>query len=171
MLWFNLCQFVTTYYYFTGALHTLVERHSDRQTDSSKNFKLFWLISIAKLFAWSIWLYRYTLSKILIWMDVVRSIGQVDEIFFPTNDRTREKLSLNRRWFFPRFFLFFLTWPIWLYRCNVIGKQKVKYEYECNWEHFTAFHTVFYVNVFRSIGQVGKMEFDEIGQRDFLQSK
>ena len=25
--------------------------------------------------------------------------------------------------------------------------------------------TVFYVNVFRSVGQVGKMEFDEIGQR------
>jgi len=41
----------------------------------------------------------------------------------------------------------------------------VKYEYEWNWEHYTAFYTVFNVNVFRSIGQVGEMEFDEIGQR------
>ena len=33
------------------------------------------------------------------------------------------------------------------------------------WEHYTAFYTVFYVNVFRSVGQVGKMEFYEVGQR------
>ena len=30
---------------------------------------------------------------------------------------------------------------------------------------YTAFYTVFYLNVFWSTGQVGKMEFDEIGQR------
>ena len=30
------------------------------------------------------------------------------------------------------------------------------------------FHTGFYVSAIRSIGQVDKMEFDEIGQRDFL---
>ena len=30
---------------------------------------------------------------------------------------------------------------------------------------YTAFYTVFYVNVFRLVGQVGKMEFDEIGPR------
>ena len=30
---------------------------------------------------------------------------------------------------------------------------------------YTALHTVFVVNVVRSIGQVDEMEFDEIGQR------
>ena len=30
------------------------------------------------------------------------------------------------------------------------------------------FHTVFYVNVFGSIGQVDLMEFDEICQRDMI---
>ena len=49
--------------------------------------------------------------------------------------------------------------------CDVIGIHYVKNEYELNWEHYTAFYTVFYVNDFRSMGQVGKMEFDEIGQR------
>ena len=52
-----------------------------------------------------------------------------------------------------------------MYTCNVIGTHLVKYEYKCNWEHYTAFYTVFYVNVFRSLGHVGNMEFDEIGQR------
>ena len=92
---------------FKKALHTLIERHSGRQANWSKNLKLLWLILLALLF----------------------------------------------------------TWPIWLYRCNVIGIHQVKYEYEWNLEHYTAFYTVFYLNVFRSIGQVGKMEFDEIGQR------
>ena len=54
-----------------------------------------------------------------------------------------------------------------MYRCNVIGIHQVKYEYEWNLEHYTAFYTVFYLNVFRSIGQVGKVEFDDIGQRGF----
>ena len=38
--------------------------------------------------------------------------------------------------------------------------------FDCTGVIYTAFYTVFYVNVFRSIGQVGEMEFDEIGQRD-----
>ena len=50
--------------------------------------------------------------------------------------------------------------------CNIIGKHKVKNEYEWSYKHCTAFHTGFNVSVVRSIGQVGKMEFDEIGQRD-----
>ena len=40
----------------------------------------------------------------------------------------------------------------------------MKNKYEWNREHNTAVHTVFHVNVVRSIGQVDKMEFDKIGQ-------
>ena len=40
-----------------------------------------------------------------------------------------------------------------------------------NWEHYTAFHTVFYANVARSIGKVDEMEFDEMGQRGSFQFK
>ena len=40
----------------------------------------------------------------------------------------------------------------------------MKYECEWNWELYTALHTV---DVVRSIGQVDKMEFDEMGQRGY----
>ena len=44
----------------------------------------------------------------------------------------------------------------------------MKYEYERNWELYTALYTVFYVNVVRSIGQVDEMAFEKMDQNPFF---
>ena len=50
-------------------------------------------------------------------------------------------------------------------KCVGTKQLRLKYECEWNWEHYTAFHTVFDVTVLQSTGQLDEMGFDEMGQR------